>query len=315
MDCLIDYIGLAGCGTNSPASGLYVNSLPGISLKSVEQLADAEQGTYIGVWNDVKLRASKRFALLLNNEFSKEYKLNSTKFTVKTKNENSDISSVSTIIRPAILLESNCVSELNSHHIKSIFVNKSTFNSATSIKFTFYNYETDEKLYENNYAFSNGLNEIVVDKKFYCNKLLIEFDSTNSNVYYDKLVTEKIYHDCVQISFGTYAIGKYTNTNKNYGISILYSNKCDWNNIVCYNKEVFALPFWYLLGSEMMMERMTSDRINKYTVDKKQAEELKAYYDTEFEKYLKQSISGISLDSCDCCLDCDPLIAIREALP
>lgn len=75
MECLIDYIGIRGCGNNTPESGLYINSLPGISLESIDKIADAEQITYKGVWSEVQIEASQRFYLDFINEITKCYKL------------------------------------------------------------------------------------------------------------------------------------------------------------------------------------------------------------------------------------------------
>ncbi|MBK7882502.1 MAG: hypothetical protein IPJ81_00670 [Chitinophagaceae bacterium] len=57
MDCLIDYIGVKGCGNVKPLSGMYINQLAGISLESMEKIADKEQVTFMGVWKDVQARA------------------------------------------------------------------------------------------------------------------------------------------------------------------------------------------------------------------------------------------------------------------
>ena len=43
MNCLTDYIGLRGCTDSDPISGLYINDLAGISLKSIDAIADNEQ--------------------------------------------------------------------------------------------------------------------------------------------------------------------------------------------------------------------------------------------------------------------------------
>jgi hypothetical protein len=48
-------------------------------------------------------------------------------------------------------------------------------------------------------------------------------------------------------------------------------------------------------------------------MDKKQAEEMRAYFDSEADKAMDAALSGITWSGCDCCLDCDPPIAIREA--
>jgi hypothetical protein len=75
MECLIDYIGLKVCGTETSASGLFINSLPGISLESIDKIADSEQITYRGVWNDVQAEAAARFYIDVVNELTKCYTL------------------------------------------------------------------------------------------------------------------------------------------------------------------------------------------------------------------------------------------------
>lgn len=82
MDCLKDYIQIEGCSAPqygydantdgdddpetepTPASGLYINKdLPGISLENVDKIADGEQQTFLGVWNEVQDRALRKFRI------------------------------------------------------------------------------------------------------------------------------------------------------------------------------------------------------------------------------------------------------------
>lgn len=76
-DCLIDYVGLQACGGvyEEPLSGLYINSLPGISLESIDKIADSEQITYVGVWDDVQQQAKVRFKIDFITEVTKCYKI------------------------------------------------------------------------------------------------------------------------------------------------------------------------------------------------------------------------------------------------
>jgi hypothetical protein len=76
MTCLKNYIGLKVCGTETSESGLYLNSLPGISLESVDKIADSEQITYAGVWDDVQTEAAARFYIDVVTAISECYSLN-----------------------------------------------------------------------------------------------------------------------------------------------------------------------------------------------------------------------------------------------
>lgn len=75
MSCLDTYIGLRICGGETSESGLFINSLPGISLESIAASADAEQITYAGVWKDVLAEAYTRLYTDFVNELLKCFTL------------------------------------------------------------------------------------------------------------------------------------------------------------------------------------------------------------------------------------------------
>lgn len=75
MYCLENYIGLKVCGNETSDSGQFINSLPGVSLESIDKIAEPEQITYRGVWNDVQTEAWSRFYVDVINELSKCYSL------------------------------------------------------------------------------------------------------------------------------------------------------------------------------------------------------------------------------------------------
>lgn len=156
MDCLTGYIGLKVCGTETSESGLFINSLPGISLESVEKIADSEQVTYAGVWRDVQTEAQARFFVDVVDEIGK----------------------------------------------------------------------------------------------------------------------------CYQIT-----------------------PYCDYENIICSNKQLLANAWRYLLGNQLMLFRLYTSRLNRFTtIDKKDAAELRDFYQVEYERALTQAVKLIDVSSC--CLEC-----------
>lgn len=78
MDCLIGYIGLSYCPGiyEQPGSGIYLNSLPGISIQSIDAIADSEQVTYLRAWEDVQKSAVSQFRIDIIAELNKCFKLN-----------------------------------------------------------------------------------------------------------------------------------------------------------------------------------------------------------------------------------------------
>lgn len=75
--CLKDFVGIkTGCPDEStPDSGLYINSLPGVSLESIEKTATEDQETYLGLWDDVQTEAWARFLIDFREAVSECFEL------------------------------------------------------------------------------------------------------------------------------------------------------------------------------------------------------------------------------------------------
>lgn len=72
MNCLKNYIQIAGCNapsyevegeTTPEASSLFINQDLPISLEEIDKIADSEQVTFLGVWNEVQDRALRKFVI------------------------------------------------------------------------------------------------------------------------------------------------------------------------------------------------------------------------------------------------------------
>lgn len=320
MNCLNDFIGLTGCTVATPASGLFINSLPGISLKSIEQLADAEQQTYVGVWNDVQVRAQSRLLMDVRSQFNNRYKIATARKQVKIEEKNApktgDIVSGSSHYHGIIidqaknLSDGYKVSALQGIHIDTITINKPL--GATSFELLISDADTGLILLNTTVTGSSySVNETYYNNRIFVGGLM------DSEEYEDTPFNESINEGCCLNITGATYLGSgttFTETeNNSYGLWLNIGLRCSVENLICNNKDVFQYAYWYLLGSELMMERMVSERINKWTIDKAQAEELKAHYDVTYEKAIKQAVEGINLNTNDACIECDPPIAVREA--
>lgn len=164
MQCFTDYIGLSLCAGayEVPASGIYINSLPGLSIESIDKVADQEQVNYMGVWADVQTNALQQFRLDVMAEIRKCYELN-------------------------------------------------------------------------------------------CD--------------------------------------------------------CDYDALICENLEVLTQPWKYVLGIWILLFRINSNRLNRFTtIDVTQAKELKDYYQAEYEKFLNSSVLCMDISSCELCCGGNPQV-------
>lgn len=164
MQCFLDYIGLSLCAGayQAPASGIYINSLPGLSMESMDKIADQEQINYLGVWADVQANALPEFRVDVMAEIRKCYELN-------------------------------------------------------------------------------------------CD--------------------------------------------------------CDYDELICENLEVLTQAWKYKLGIVLLMFRLNSNRLNRFTtVNIEQAKELRDYYQAEYEKYLSSSVLCMNITSCELCCGGNPQV-------
>ena len=111
-------------------------------------------------------------------------------------------------------------------------------------------------------------------------------------------------------------VADVTYGNNAYGLSVVATIKCDYANLVCRNKNVFANALWYLLGAEVLTERIHSDRLNRYTtIDAKKALELRDEFYAQYKIELATALSTIHLNPSDNCLDCNQPVTLQTNLP
>lgn len=364
MECLRDYIGIKGCSLTVPDSQMYINTLPGIEFKNIEQLANAEQVDFQGVWDDVQDRAVERFRLDILGKYSgfdQRYRLRQITQSVDLgKDLTSGVTQVPSANNSGLVLElmnpgDACIcSNMQSFYIQSIqfyCVNAGAY--VITVKDADYGTVLD--------TFSvvgvQGWNVTKSDAQYDgVRRISITVDTTALTTAFLDLSNFNLQlwggnnwcSDC----YGWNGVGLFFNYDcagnaqvrgyqtdatfqnpvygvNTFGVSAVFSVKCTYNNIVCNNKRFFATAFRLALGIELMMERIYTSRLNRWTtVDKQQARDLKKEYELQYrggvmtganggteaiyEGELQKACDSIDLDLSDCCLECDAPIVWRE---
>ncbi|GEM_PF-6552378 len=350
MNCLEDYIGLNHCSVlTTPESGLYLNDLPGVEIANIDAIANSEQSTFVGVWEEIQKRALARFKTDVIAEFGKRYRLRQVQQTVNMEK----IIDTNTITAAAAQWRGYII-ELNRENDDYVYSNMQVLavqylylylGGIGNIPIRIFDLETGEALYSSTLSGVAGWNTILVNRLFIGRRFFLCYDATavNSvelditkfhldNVAYFNQDWYHTYWNCTgsisrmrgAYSPNTSTVTAITESNNTYGFSGIWSVKCAYDSVVCYNKELFAQALLYCLGSELMTERINSSRINRWTtVDKPKAIELRKYFeakykggvydDITFEGELCLAIYGIDLNKYDACLQCDNIIVFREA--
>ena len=324
MICLKDTIGIKWCGGSSnPSAGFFINSMAGITIKMMEKLTTEEANTFALVWSDIQDRAIRRMQLSIQSEFQERYRIANIQ---KSYNLEKDIDTTTTTAAApqyrGIYVDDNYLidndevkfSALQNHWVQVLYF-YSPINQANSV-IKIFDYDLNTTLDTFTQDFVIGWNTIQVNRSYTAYKLFIGVDSTNFNSV-NKLLpsTTQIYP--VNVRGGSFTIGSNISTlsisTNTFGLSGIFSVKCKYDSIICNNIDLFSIPYSNVCASELMLERIASTRWNFITTTQKQAEELKAHYDLEFENSVKLACNGIDLDMNDICLECNEGLQVKES--
>jgi hypothetical protein len=336
MQCLQDYIGIRWCKAEEPESDLWINDLPGISLKGLDKIANEEQITFLEVWNTIQRRSIRRLSTAIVNELAKRYKL---KRTIESYSLPKIVDAVDDQTAEAAEYRGFTVSlGCNASPLQVIHIQELSFyrkvapasgQENVTIKF-FSVIETDaDEVHSITFASAQGWNRIPVNKDFFdTEKVFVGYDATAIESVKLQLNDRFDFHDgcaCIQMcpcdayvkgAKSDNPFGNLEEGNNTFGLSGIISIKCMYETIVCDNKSLFATALWYLEGAETMAERMFTDRLNRYTtVDLEKAKALRSEFEYRFSEELASVLAGIDLNTYDCCLECNDVVTSVEMRP
>lgn len=324
MNCLINHIGILDCGT-PPESGIYINNLPGINTEIIGAIADGEEITHKGVWSDVNKISARRFQTDILGKLRKEYNVKRVKETIEFIPEASTSEPASANYRGLLLGFDYQYFTFQAFLVSSVYLYSETAGTSTLKIFN----RQGVELYTKSVDVVIGLNSYVVDSTFTSSRIFVGFDFTSidgvameitSNISscFCQALLDVFCDTCnPSIAGATKSGATVAASNNAHGVGILASAGCDYSQIVCNQKQVFTSAWLYLLGNQLLIHLLNADRLNKYTsADAAKYNELKDYYQDQYEIQLEEAVLGIELDAMDdCCIECNPLVKSVQWLP
>lgn len=339
FECLKDYIGIKWQNGEIPESGLYINQLPGVSLKSIDYLANAENKTFLGVWDDVQVRSLKRLQTAVTNYFAKRYQLatiNEAMQLPEYYQDGSQNTAAGANYRGFTFDLGWYGSPLASIHIHNLRLFLKAPQNELEIKIF--------EVVDNNMA--NLLETITIDAVAGWNTIKVQTSYPVYKVFvgYDATAQDSVYMPLNngaftgETWFGWYGYAwgppvsmyegklrgaqsdkpydELSENNNTYGLSGSLSVVCGYQNIVCKTKEVFTTTLWYLEGVELMNERIYTERLNRFTtIDHKLAYELRSEFERQYNAEIAACLDGIELTTWDACIRCSAPVRLEHALP
>lgn len=338
MECLEDYIGIRGCSDSEPESDLYINDLPGISLETLDKIADAEQVTYLNVWEDVKRRALKRFKTHVNSWLSQRYQIRKLAQSANL-GRRADTSSVTASAAEdrgfAFWLSNDDDLRISNLHIVHVQELALYLSSAANTTVKIYNIkERIGDIYYGDAEFTYtvtgvaGWNRIPVSQDFKAELgILCVYDATSINSV-ELTIPDRVdsYCSCARDCFGCevdvegikvtrpFTSNNVTRGTNTFGLSGIISLECSWEQFICDNRQNFAVALWYLLGYEYATERLYSLRLNRFvTIDREKVKEMRDEYLNVFKDEIERALAGVEVKE-DCCVSCNAQVKQLQAV-
>jgi hypothetical protein len=99
-----------------------------------------------------------------------------------------------------------------------------------------------------------------------------------------------VFDECEQRAIHTFVSAFTAAMNECYHLSDIDIIEC----LLCANKRKLGVALWYYIGHEVMIERLSTDRLNRFTtLDLKKAKELRDLFIDRAEYELSMAVKGI----------------------
>jgi len=335
MECFKSLIGIkAGCETVEPTSGLYINSLPGISIDNANDAIDNEY--YSGL--DL-IRQKIDFAQL--------FVANAVRATIQDKLIIRSLVNAQTI---GFYKENNQSIALQNNYLKGIKVKIDQYKyfsfNLNSIKLKI-DYTGVIPIYVYDLVTGNLLDTfnadsvageystVICNKNYFVNnqklQLLIAVDSSLGNSHATDLTGDG--NSCGACNYSNYSndfltftgakipsasakissnIENITGTN---GISIDYSLNCAIEPFICQMGSLLSWSILHKAGAEIMKEMVYSKRLNSVIlIDRADNKELMDIFEAEYMASLKSILENIVIPN-DICFDCNRKLRVTTQVP
>jgi len=334
MECLEGYIGIQGCGTSTPESGVYINSLPGISIEVAQKIADGEQITFLNAWNDITARAIRRFKTDVVNNLKKRFRLSIISKFINTGKDldTSVVTAASATWRGRVIqVVGDMPSRLNKIYIEEVNIYFSgAVNTTLKIVDEYGNVQSTKTVTTT----GAGWKRVYIGDTFDGKTLWVVYDSTainsvktvndvytdtNGDCYCDAYCDYDC--DCKLRTTGVIItditdIDTFVEGSNTYGLSIIYGLRCAYDAAICSNRQEFIEPLQMVHGVEFLSERIYSTRVNRFTtIDLQKAKDLRTELEGIYQSSLQAVLDGLMIDESDCCIECQWVTRYDQCTP
>lgn len=347
---MIDYVGLKNCNLPDPASGVYVNSLPGMTTEMVDKIASSEDVNFAGVWADIQNRAYLRLKNDVITEMFKYVKFNQVVYQTRKlmKAYPTGFNDVPASPVYTGVYQMMPESKYSEYRLNEIYVYN---NSGAPVTTTLNVWDVNDGsvLYTQSVDLIDGLNTIEINKVFELRWRIIElFIGIDTSGFNSVETLNDFYYyysndgGCAaQATFGYGALRGvfqlypatydptlpmvYNNIRKTgigKGVAMGAELRCSVEMFIDENKQLLTQSWQYLLGCELLLEKIYqnvgSTRLNFFTKGNlEQTKELQELFEARYKNNLERTLDAIPLTGQGICFECEETfkVATKSMMP
>lgn len=297
-------------------SGLYVTDLQGITINQLHSLTKDEQVDYFSFFNTVYKNAQINLKVDVQRKLRDKFHFNQKLVTRETSeydyqlNVQSDLSGIKI---------DYVLPKYAKIQILTIEVKSNNVYLSPEAEFKIYKDDENGELLDTiTSELTEGRNVIKVDKDYYEDSLFISYDPSllslyqTSNKYFRGVLSfSKL--ECTFPCFGSEGSIQQINGG---GINVTFVVVCDIEKFILENLPLFRESLFFRIGVELMKERKTSDRVNRFTViSEERAAELLEVYNTDYMAALDEATVITSISEDPICFSCKRTVGKHTSLP
>lgn len=324
MDCLNDFIGIRGLCTDVTAgSGLYINDLPGMKLKSLEGLSDNETEDFRAIWDKIYGRAQENFITDVLAFMPENMKANQVVESAEFGRAKADETAVaSTNEYKGIQIKA-----WGSSYLAVEIEQAQIYSNATANNVTIKIFDTLDgvELYTGDFDLVEGWNMVQINQTILARgdrfELFVCYDGNDlTSMETNPTSSEMVFSTArgAKVTVGTTPIeGNLSFESDTFGMILNWNTICSIEHFICRNKQRLKNALRYKAGIEYLIEVMMEDEVvSRQTLipaDQLQArmEQMESIYQQQMEKAM-QNLEPIRDNVC---FECNSSIKLVSTLP
>jgi hypothetical protein len=320
LNCFAELVGLETQGWPVPATGLYVNRLPGLSLKVLEASTDdAATATLSELWMQTQdaawLKLQAEAARILSRRFSIRRHLGDSPTWANVPPKDTLAEGWLGVL---VEVDSDALTyaELRFEEIH-LLVNQ----AVNQVSFKCIDANSGTELWTTKVDLNAGENHIPLAKEAYVraypSRFYLLFDSSGISLKTRQLEPNRTFGlNVVPVSLASIDPLAHAVVLRKSALQVQIRLGCSEAAILCAHAPVFAETWMYLLGSELVTRIQHSPRLNRFTVlQPERLNELQVEYERQGIELLTSALNGLDLHACDACLQDQRPVRQGWALP